>query len=278
LGPLSGEDSGWERAGGTEHRLAETRGQTPPPLPGKALAVFDPALDLIVDLAPSPDAYTQERAVAAGCWRGPGGECGSRTAILHRGLLWTCSRRSGGRVREHAQMPFTPLESLRWSGNRERAGVRTAGVDRRPDGSGPGSAADSPGTAPPTRDGDDTLSRLTTVPAAAVDACTLARLYASAGPWRSFLHLTVQLRGELNPWPIPRRPGSVGDGGGAYNGLAVVKATLRQVHGAAAIDAGVSGYYLVHEMAWVTERLETLVEPRDWAVFQTLPLATMAPG
>ncbi len=29
-------------------------------------------------------------------------------------------------------------------------------------------------------------------------------------------------------------------------------------------------------MARVTERLETLVESRDWAVFQTLSLATMA--
>ena len=32
---------------GREHRLPETRGQTAAPLPGKALAVFDPALDLI---------------------------------------------------------------------------------------------------------------------------------------------------------------------------------------------------------------------------------------
>ena len=41
---------------GRQHRLAETRGQTAAPLPGKALAVFEPALALIVDLAPSPDA------------------------------------------------------------------------------------------------------------------------------------------------------------------------------------------------------------------------------
>jgi hypothetical protein len=62
----------------------------------------------------------------------------------------------------------------------------------------------------------------------------------------------------------------------AYNSLAVLKATLRQVHGAAAIDDGVSGYYLVHEMARVSESLETLVEPQDWAVFQTFTLTAMA--
>ena len=62
----------------------------------------------------------------------------------------------------------------------------------------------------------------------------------------------------------------------AYNVLAVVKATLRHVYGAEAIDAGVSGYYLVNEMAHVAQSLETLVEPEDWALFQTLTLAAMA--
>jgi hypothetical protein len=91
------------------------------------------------------------------------------------------------------------------------------------------------------------------------------------------LHLTLQLRCEIDTLAYP--PAALfglAMAVVAYNGLAVVKATLRQVHGAAAIDDGVSGYYLVHEMARVTESLETLVEPRDWAVFQTLPLATMA--
>lgn len=65
--------------------------------------------------------------------------------------------------------------------------------------------------------------------------------------------------------------------GVAYNGLAMVKAALRQVHGAEAIDDGVSsGYSLVNDMACVAERLATLVEPQDWAVFQTLSLAVMA--
>jgi hypothetical protein len=48
---------------GREHRLQETRGQTGAPLPGKALVVFDPAREVITDLVPSEDAYTQERAL-----------------------------------------------------------------------------------------------------------------------------------------------------------------------------------------------------------------------
>ena len=94
---------------------------------------------------------------------------------------------------------------------------------------------------------------------------------------KAFLHLTIQLRCEINTLAYP--PAALfglAMAVVAYNSLAVVKATLRQVHGAAAIDDGVSGYYLVNEIARVAESLETLVEPRDWAVFQTLTLATMA--
>ncbi|MBK8184255.1 MAG: hypothetical protein IPK63_15785 [Candidatus Competibacteraceae bacterium] len=101
----------------------------------------------------------------------------------------------------------------------------------------------------------------------------MARLYRER--WtleKAFLHLTLQLRCEIDTLAYPRRPCSgLAMAVVAYNGLAVIKATLRQVHGAEAIDDGVSGYYLVHEMARVAESLETLVRPRDWAVFQTLP-------
>jgi hypothetical protein len=60
----------------------------------------------------------------------------------------------------------------------------------------------------PTRDGDDTLYLLTTVPAGAADACTLARLYRER--WtleKAFLHLTMQLRlVKFIPWLIRQRP------------------------------------------------------------------------
>lgn len=91
------------------------------------------------------------------------------------------------------------------------------------------------------------------------------------------MHLTVQLRCEINTLAYP--PAALfglAMAVVAYNVLAVVKATLRRVYGAEAIDEGVSGYYMVNEMAHVAESLETLVEPEDWAVFQTLTLAAMA--
>jgi IS4 transposase len=268
---------------GREHRLAETRGQTAAPLPGKALAVFDPALDLIVDRVPSPDAYAQERALlpAVLAQVQPGELWIADRNFCTRGWRWGLHARGAvGLVREHRQMPFTPLEALRVVGEIESGRVSEQRVAiAAPDGSGivEGRRIRLE-LREPTRDGDDTLYLLTTVPVEVADACALARLYRER--WtleKAFLHLTVQLCCEIDTLAYP--PAALfglAMAVVAYNGLAVIKATLRQVHGAEAIDDGVSGYYLVHEMARVAESLETLVEPQDWAVFQTLPPATMA--
>jgi zinc transporter ZupT len=91
------------------------------------------------------------------------------------------------------------------------------------------------------------------------------------------LHLTLQLSCEINTLAYPTAAlFGLAMAVVAYNALAVLKVSLRQVDGAAAIENGVSGDYLVHEMAWVTESLETLAEPQDWAIFQTLTLTAMA--
>lgn len=274
-------DGNWLAA--REHRLAETRSQTAAPLPGKALVVFDPALEVIVDLEPSADAYRQERALlppvlervqAGELWIADRNFC-------TRGFLWELQQRGAvGLVREHEQLPFTPLEAMRVVGEIDsgRVSEQRVVIDA-PDGSGRLEVRRIRlELRQPTRDGDDTLYLLSTVPAAAADACTLARLYSER--WtleKAFLHLTVQLRCEINTLAYP--PAALfglAMAVVAYNSLAVLKASLRQVHGAAAIDDGVSGYYLVHEMARVSESLETLVEPQDWAVFQTFTLTAMA--
>ena len=48
---------------GREHRLKESRGSSAAPLPGKVVAVLDPAREVIEAVVASEDAYTQERAL-----------------------------------------------------------------------------------------------------------------------------------------------------------------------------------------------------------------------
>jgi len=48
---------------GTEHRLQETRYTLAAPLPGQALVVYQPDLNLITDVFPEEDAHAQERRI-----------------------------------------------------------------------------------------------------------------------------------------------------------------------------------------------------------------------
>src|SRR6266436_5400844 len=49
----------------TEHRLQELRGQAAAPLPGQALVVYDPQLDLMTQIIPCEDGHAQERSLLA---------------------------------------------------------------------------------------------------------------------------------------------------------------------------------------------------------------------
>ena len=147
---------------GREHRLAETRGQTAAPLPGKALAVFDPALDVIVDLVPSADAYSQERALLpAVLERVQAGELWlADRNFCTRGLLWGLHERGAvGLVREHKQLRFTPLETMRVVGDIDSGRVaEQRGLISHPDGLGTLEGRRIRlELHQPTRDGDDTL-------------------------------------------------------------------------------------------------------------------------
>ena len=47
---------------GTQHRLAETRHHQAAPLPGFAIALYDPQCEMVLDLIPCEDGHAQERA------------------------------------------------------------------------------------------------------------------------------------------------------------------------------------------------------------------------
>jgi hypothetical protein len=160
---------------GREHRLKETRGHPAGPLPGKALAVFDPALEVITALYPCEDAYTQERALL-----------GSVLAGVEAGELWIADRNfctagflnglaergALALIRAHQQLRFTPLEALREIGRIETGtvaeqdvqlstGLRLRRLQIRLD--------------RPTRNGENTLALLTTVPVEGGDGSDVSR-------------------------------------------------------------------------------------------------------
>lgn len=263
---------------GRERRLVETRGQSAAPLPGKALAVFDPALEAITALYPCEDAYTQERALLGAVLEGvPAGELwiADRNFCTAGFLTGLAERGAYALIREHDGLCFTPLEPMRECGRtatgtvaeqrvhlgpRDRPGLRLRRIRIRLD--------------RPTRQGEDTLYLLSAVPPERADARTLADLYRER--WtleKAFLHLTVELRCEIETLAYP--PAALFGLACAvvtFNGLAVVKAALRAAHGPEAAEQ-VSGYYLAIELGNVAESLDAVLDARDWAVFRTLPVA-----
>ena len=268
---------------GREHRLKELRTRGAAALPGKSVAVFDPVLELFTDLFPCEDAYTQERALlpavletvrAGELWLGDRNFC-------TRGFIETgVSRAAAVLVREHEGLRFTPLEPMRECGRIAPGKAAEQRVRLGP--------ADELGGLElrririeldePTRDGETTLYLLTTLAPQAASALTLARLYLTR--WTietAFLRLTVELRCEIDTLGYPRAAlFGFAVAAVAFNVLAVVKAALRRAHGVERIEQTLSSYYLANEMANVTEALTTVLDPEDWAVFQTLSMAAMA--
>ena len=101
----------------------------------------------------------------------------------------------------------------------------------------------------PTRHGESELYLLSTVPEGVADAPTLARLYRQR--WtieRAFLHLTVQLRCEVNTLSYP--PAALFALACAmvvFSVLAVVKAAMRAAHGEQ-VQASLSSHAMATHM------------------------------
>ncbi len=264
--------------------IEQLGGAKPAPLPGKSVAVFDPALEVFTDLFPCEDAYTQERALLSAVVNTvQAGELwlGDRNFCTREFLEQVVERQAAVLIREHEGLRWTPLEAMREGGPTADGQVAEQRVRL-------GTAEDAEGLElrrvrlqldEPTRDGETTVYLLTSLPAPAASAVGVADLYLTR--WTvetAFLRLTVERRCEINTLGYPRRAALFGFAVAAvaFNVLAVVKAALRQVHGVEVIEQSVSSYYLSNEMANLAEALETVLDPEDWSVFQALSTAVMA--
>ena len=108
---------------GREHRLAETRGQTAVPLPGKMLLVFNLALDGIGDWMPVRMLTPRNGPCFRRCWSGLGSESrGSRTATF--ACRGGCGDYTSAVELVRARTRFAPLE--------DRATLNTTFLPRKP--------------------------------------------------------------------------------------------------------------------------------------------------
>jgi IS4 transposase len=261
---------------GTEHRLKGLRCHRAAALPGQALVLYDPRYDLITDVIPCEDAYTQERALLSPVL----------TLIVRKdcvvadrnfcttGFLFGLARRGAFFViRQHAS-------TLSW---RTLGKVRAAGKDGKgrrlkeqklcltdPD-SGE-TLVIRRITIPllkPNEKGETELHVLTNLPRR-VTARVVADLYADR--WtieHAFQQLTDDLQSEIDTLAYPKAAlfgfclACV-----AYNAVSLVKAALRAQLGSEYVREQLSMYYLTLEVARITSGMEIAIPPKAWQIFR----------
>lgn len=270
---------------GRQHRLQVTRESTAAPLPGKALVVFDPQRETIEAMVPCEDGHTQERKLLGqvGPLVGAGQVWLADRNFCTEGFLGELEDRGAySLIREHDHLRFTPLEAMRGQMRPDGADsvVSEQWVQLKPRADGREGVKlrrirvelDTP-----TRHGETELYLLSTVPERVADAPTLARLYRQR--WtieRAFLHLTVQLRCEVNTLSYP--PAALFALACAmvvFNVLGVVKAALRAAHGAQ-VQAKLSSHAMATHMRSMAQSFDEIVEAEDWQVFNEVSTQEMA--
>jgi hypothetical protein len=261
--------------------LAVLRGTAAGALPGHALVLLDPQLQIVVDVFPCEDGHTQERALLDQVL--PVIErrdlvIADRNFCTRAFLGGLAQRQAKFILRQHGRLPWTPTGRQRFCSRSATGRVYEQPV-----------AVHDPETGrtlalrritvklkKPTRDGVRELHLLTNLPAR-VSAERVARLYRQR--WRletAFQEMTVHLRCELNTLGYP--PAALFAFGVAlcsYNVLAAIKAALRGAHGVDVAEA-VSNYCLTEEISAVHRGMMIALPPATWEPLQALSSAALA--
>ena len=266
----------------TEHRLQVLRTTAAGPLPGKALVVYDPAVEMAIDVFPCEDGHAQERALL-----------GEVVPTVQASDLWIMDRnfcvraflagieaRAGTFLcRYHKGLPVTALAPARFVGSIETGKVYEQQVEvlMAPR---PGEDADDVRIyrlvrvelSRATRGGDKTLLLLTDLSKSAATGKQVAELYRRRWTIETmFQQLEAHLHSEVNTLGYPAAAlfafcvALV-----AYNVLAVVKGALRGLHGEQTIHDTVSGYYIAGEIGRTYEALLGFVPADQWTQVQAL--------
>jgi hypothetical protein len=267
----------------TEHRLKELRELRSGPLPGQALAVYDPQWLMVTDVVPCEDGHAQERALLGevlplvqpkDVW------VADRNFCTTDFLFGIAARRAFFIIRQHAQ-------TLRWRrrGQRRYCGRSETGkvyeqavVLQDEQGALLTARRVTVVLDKPTRDGDSELHILTNIPPKDADALTIAELYR--GRWTieaAFGELAATLSSEIDTLAYPKAAlfcfcvGLV-----AYNVLSVLKGALRGAQGEAKVMGEVSGYYVANEIARTYAGMMIALPDESWVVFGEMTLAEFA--
>lgn len=266
----------------TERRLTELRGQSPAPLPGQALVVYDPHLDLCTDLLSCEDGHAQERSLlpealelvqAQEVW------IGDRNFCTTDFLFGIAEREAYFLIRQHAQTLHWKLVGKARSCGRSETGEVFEQRLHLTDGNGHPlwCRRITVRLDKPTRDGDWEIHIVTNLPAR-VAAVTIARAYHRRWTIEVAFHkLATILDSEIDTLAYPKAAlFGFAVGVAAYNVLSTVQSALRSVHGREHVQQNVSMYYLGEELAGVYRGLQIAIPEALWEELSSMSVAAFA--
>jgi IS4 transposase len=267
----------------TEHRIEELRTIGDAPLPGKALVVLDPLLKLATHVFPCEDGHAQERSLldqVLPCVEKEDLWIEDRNFCTLGFLFGIRSRGAKFLVRQHANLPGRLRGRRKYAGRIETGRVYEQSMEITDPKTGATLAIRriTVKLYQPTRDGDTELHILTNVPRSAANACKLANLYRKRWTIETmFQELTETLTCEIKTLGYPKAAvfafclALV-----AYNGISVIKAALRSVHGTDTVEENVSGYYLSLEISKTYTGMMIAIPPKHWTVFRDMSVTQLA--
>lgn len=264
---------------GTEHRLGELRRSRQAALPGQALVFYDPRYDLIEEVIPCEDAYTQERALLPEALsRIAADECiiADRNFCTLGFSFGVADRRACFVIRQHRRLPFVPTGPRVPAGTDERgrAVFEQPGVIEEP-GTGRTLALRRITVAleTPTKDGHKELHVLTNLPVAQADAVQVAGLYRDRWTVESaFQRLAQDLRSEIDTLGYPRAAlFGFCTAAATYNAVAVVKGAIRAAQGDAFVTQELSSHCVAEEVGRVTPGMRIALPEPAWDPFRAMP-------
>jgi IS4 transposase len=255
----------------TDRRLAPLRQLQAVALPGKAVVVYDPELDLVLDMEPCQDAYVQERRLVDALVQQakPGqlwiGDANFSTRPVMDGL----DRRGAWFViREHGANPNpTPLGLMVPVGRTDTGRVSEQPVQlTMDDGRVLVLRRIELVLDTPTRNKTESIRLLTNAPADKLGPCGAAQLYRKRWSIESmFQRLESVLHSEVSSLGYPSAALLAFTVAVlAYNVLSVLQAALEASHELDRQGLQVSLYYVADEVRSHYEGLMLLIPPADW--------------
>lgn len=263
----------------SQRRLRVLRHTWAAPLPGTALAVYEPERDVVTQVFLTPDGHAQERSLLGDVL---GDAAGGDLWIADRnfctqGFLFGLARAEAAFVlRQHGNLPFSLREERRECGRTDAGVVYEQAMELTFEEATLRVRRVTLALDKPTRNGDAEVHVVTNLPQG-VAAAAVAELYRKR--WtieKRFYEVTQTLDCEPNTLAYPKAAlFAFCLALMASNAVALLKAALRVAHGKEA-TAEMSSHYMASEVRQTYRGMMVALPPPLWSGFAVLPASALA--